>query len=151
LLVYTPAAAVRPQQLALSLPKGVAGLRRPAGQSRPFLPTFPTHDRSANPILHQPGTTPATLAGLYRFVTRQLAIRQAVGDLRPGELIPEDIVDEILLRAYREFARDHTGRAARGWMLRLAGEQVESRISRSRTGRDRPAGREEPSEATANQ
>jgi DNA-directed RNA polymerase specialized sigma24 family protein len=91
------------------------------------------------------------LPGLYQFAIRRLSIHQAAGDLRPGELMPEDIVDETVLRAYREFVRDHTGRAARGWMLRLAGEQVESRISRSRTGRDRPADWEEPSEAAANQ
>jgi DNA-directed RNA polymerase specialized sigma24 family protein len=85
------------------------------------------------------------LPGLYRFVIRQLAIREAAGDLRPGELRPEDIVDDTILRAYREFVRDHTGRSARSWMLGLAAEQLESRISRSRSEPERPAGREEPS------
>jgi hypothetical protein len=38
---------------------------------------------------------------LYRFVIRQLATHEAAGDLRPGELTPEEIVDETVVRAYR--------------------------------------------------
>jgi RNA polymerase sigma-70 factor (ECF subfamily) len=85
------------------------------------------------------------LPGLYRFVIRQLATHEAAGDLRPGELRPEDIVDETLVRAYREFVRDHTGRTARAWLLQLAVEELESRIGRARMEREQPAGWEEPS------
>ncbi len=85
------------------------------------------------------------LSGLYRFVIRQLATHEAAGDLRPGELRPEEIVDETLVRAYREFVRDHAGGTARARMLHLAVEELESRIGRARTERERPAGWEEPS------
>jgi ATP-dependent Lon protease len=36
---------------------------------------------------------------LYEFVRHQLAYFEAAGDLMPGELTPEDVVDAVLLRA----------------------------------------------------
>jgi len=45
------------------------------------------------------------LKGLYRFVRHQLAYFESVGDLFPGELTAEDVVDAVLLQAYRDFVK----------------------------------------------
>ena len=45
------------------------------------------------------------LKGLYRFVRHQLAYFESVGDLLPGELTAEDVVDAVLLQAYRDFVK----------------------------------------------
>jgi hypothetical protein len=37
------------------------------------------------------------------FVRHQIAYLEAIGNLTTGELTPDDVVDEVLLRAYREF------------------------------------------------
>ena len=46
------------------------------------------------------------LTRLHRFVRHELACFEAVGDLVPGELTPEDVVDAVVLRAYWEFVND---------------------------------------------
>jgi len=42
---------------------------------------------------------------LYELVRHQLAYFESAGDLMPGELTPEDVVDAVLLRAYHEFVK----------------------------------------------
>ena len=64
------------------------------------------------------------LKELYRFVRHQLAYSESVGDLIPGELSPEEVVDEVLLRAYREFVKNPTQREMRAWLLQLARKQL---------------------------
>jgi len=38
-------------------------------------------------------------------VRHQLAYLESTGDLLPGELRPEDVIDSVLLRAYHEFVK----------------------------------------------
>ena len=76
------------------------------------------------------------LDNLYHLVRHQLAYAQAVGDLRPGELDPEDVVDAILLRAYREFVRTPPTGTLRRWLFGLAREQVAAEIQRQKTWRE---------------
>jgi hypothetical protein len=38
---------------------------------------------------------------LHRYVAHELAYRQALGDLLPGELTPADVVDAVVVRAYQ--------------------------------------------------
>ena len=71
------------------------------------------------------------LKGLQHFVRHQLCSEQAVGDLRRGELDPEDVVDAILLRAYREFVKAPPAGPLRRWLFGLAREQVGGRDPRS--------------------
>jgi RNA polymerase sigma factor (sigma-70 family) len=50
----------------------------------------------------------------------------------------EEVVDAVLLRAYREFVKDPAAREIRrGWLMRLAVERLESEARRSRIDRER--------------
>lgn len=75
------------------------------------------------------------LKGLYRFVRHQLAYFESVGDLIPGELSPEEVVDEVLLSAYREFVKNPAQREMRAWLLQLARKQLAAAVKRSRAER----------------
>ena len=77
------------------------------------------------------------LKGLYKFVRHQLAYFESVGDLIPGELTPEEVVDAVLLRAYREFVKDPAGREMKNWLVELATKQLEAEIKRLKSERDR--------------
>jgi RNA polymerase sigma factor (sigma-70 family) len=76
------------------------------------------------------------LKGLYRFVRHQLAYFESVGDLIPGELSPEEVVDEVLLSAYREFVKNPAQREMRAWLLQLARKQLAAAVKRSRAERN---------------
>jgi RNA polymerase sigma factor (sigma-70 family) len=65
------------------------------------------------------------LKRLYRFVRQEIGYFESVGDLVPGELTPGDVVDAMLVRAYREFITEPARRNLRGWLIRLAREQLE--------------------------
>lgn len=77
------------------------------------------------------------LNGLYHYVRHQLAYLQSVGDLLPDELTPEDVVDAVLLRAYREFVNDPPERKIRSWLIRLAREHLTAEVRRLRGERER--------------
>jgi RNA polymerase sigma factor (sigma-70 family) len=62
----------------------------------------------------------AHLKKLYNFVRRELAYRQAIGDLLPGELTPQDVVDAVVLQGAREFASRPPHQAIDRWLLQLA-------------------------------
>jgi RNA polymerase sigma factor (sigma-70 family) len=77
------------------------------------------------------------LDNLQHFVRHQLAYAQTVGDLGPGELDTEDVVDAILLRAYREFVKAPPAGPFRRWLFGLAREQVAVEIRRQKAWRER--------------
>ena len=77
------------------------------------------------------------LGDLYEFVRHQLAYFESVGDLLPGELTPDDVVDTVLLRAYREFVKEPAGREIRSWLIQLATSQLRSEIKRLKSDRGR--------------
>lgn len=70
------------------------------------------------------------LRTLYRFVRHELSFRQSAGDLMPGELTPEDVVDAVVLRAYRDFIRDPKRRRSAGWLIQLASDHIDSEAAR---------------------
>jgi RNA polymerase sigma factor (sigma-70 family) len=76
------------------------------------------------------------LKGLYQFVRHQLAYFESVGDLIPGELTPEEVVDAVLLRAYREFVKDPAERDIGSWLTELATKQLESEVKRLTSERE---------------
>ena len=63
--------------------------------------------------------------------------RLAVGDLILGGLTPEDVVDAVLLRAYREFVKKPAGREIGSWLIQLATEQLQAEVKRLKSNRDR--------------
>jgi RNA polymerase sigma factor (sigma-70 family) len=76
------------------------------------------------------------LKGLYEFARHELAYSESVGDLIPGELTPEEVVDGVLLRAYREFVKNPAGREMKNWLVELAREQLEAEVKRLKSQRE---------------
>jgi RNA polymerase sigma factor (sigma-70 family) len=69
---------------------------------------------------------------LYRFVAREVRYHEALGDFLPGEVPPEEIVDEVALRALRRAPRIPPRATFRGWLRRLALRAIEDRVRRLR-------------------
>jgi len=70
------------------------------------------------------------LEGLSDFVAHELAYAEAVGDLAAGELTVQDVVDEALLSAYREFIKDPARGELRSWLINLAMDRLDAEIHR---------------------
>lgn len=68
------------------------------------------------------------LDALYRFVARELRYHEALGDIRPGELLPEEIVDEVAVRALRRAPRIPRQATFRGWLRLLALRAIDDRV-----------------------
>jgi hypothetical protein len=69
---------------------------------------------------------------LSQFVRRELVHHQAMGDLRPGEVTADEVVDAVVLQVHDEFARDPTARTIeRSRLMRLAAEQLDAEIRRA--------------------
>jgi RNA polymerase sigma factor (sigma-70 family) len=93
------------------------------------------------------------LERLYEFVRRRLAYFESLGDLLPGELAAEDVVDAVLLRAYHEYVNlskaseltpsevervnEPAGRVILGWLIELATKRLRSEIKRLKSERNR--------------
>jgi RNA polymerase sigma factor (sigma-70 family) len=77
------------------------------------------------------------LKGVYHFVRHELAYAEAVGDLMSHELAPEEVVDAVLLRAYREFVRDPPGGKIKSWLIGLAREHLDAEVKRLKSWRNR--------------
>jgi ribosomal subunit interface protein len=75
------------------------------------------------------------LKNLYNFVRREIAHYLVTGDLPPGEITAEDVVDATLLQAYREFVKAPPRREIRSWLIRLAVERVDAEAIRSKSER----------------
>jgi DNA-directed RNA polymerase specialized sigma24 family protein len=75
------------------------------------------------------------MKGIYRFVRHQLAYYESVGDLLPGELAPEDVVDTVLLRGYPELVKEPRERDIGAWLKELATKHFHSEVTRSKTER----------------
>jgi RNA polymerase sigma factor (sigma-70 family) len=73
---------------------------------------------------------------LFEFVRRQVAYFESVGDLIPGELAAEEVVDAVLLRAYRDFVREPVERPPmEDWLIQLATKQLQAEIRRRKSER----------------
>jgi DNA-directed RNA polymerase specialized sigma24 family protein/ribosome-associated translation inhibitor RaiA len=74
---------------------------------------------------------------LKDFVGHLLRWAEATGDLTPGELAMEDVVDAALLRAYTEFVEQPFRGELESWLMQLAVRQLEAEIKRSLSERGR--------------
>src|SRR5262249_34992241 len=72
---------------------------------------------------------------LQHFVRHLIAYAEAMGDLVEGDLIPQDIVDGALVRAYRDFLRGRTIPDVRNWLIRIALDQLETELARLKVER----------------
>jgi RNA polymerase sigma factor (sigma-70 family) len=83
------------------------------------------------------------IKGLYKFARERLAYHEAIGELNPGDVAAEDIAGTVLLRAYREYAKQSASehskeRRARGpWLEELATKQIQGTIDRLQAARSR--------------
>ncbi|MCU1233874.1 MAG: putative polymerase, sigma 28 subunit, partial [Candidatus Solibacter sp.] len=74
---------------------------------------------------------------LSHFVSHLVAYAEARGDLVRGEVTPQDIVDETLLRAYERFYRKAPEGSIRRWLNRIALKEVDAEVRRSKAERSR--------------
>ena len=77
------------------------------------------------------------LKGLHHFVRHELRYLEAVGDLAPGTVTPDDVVDAVLLYAHRQFVKHPPDERLRGWLVRLAREHLDSEVKRFASERQR--------------
>ena len=75
------------------------------------------------------------------FVRHQIAYLEAIGDLTTGELTPDDVVDEVLLRAYREFHGNVDEHTLHQRLTALARETLAAAVKSSRAWRRRTPAR----------
>lgn len=81
------------------------------------------------------------LKRLYDFARREIAYYEAVGDLLPGELAPEEVVDAILPRAYRQFTRHPEETGSYRWLLQLTMQHLREEVGRRKAERRKTAAR----------
>jgi RNA polymerase sigma factor (sigma-70 family) len=75
------------------------------------------------------------LKKLYNFIRREIASYLAAGELLPGELRIEDVVDAVVLRAAQEFSQRPTNLEVSRWLLKLALNYIETEIQRRKEER----------------
>jgi len=100
-------------QMRISEPETLAAMR--AGDRAAFMAAL---ERQLDP--------------LYRYAARELRYHEARGDIRPGELLPEEIVDEVALRALRRAPRIPRQATFRGWLRLLALRAIDDHVRRLR-------------------
>ena len=84
------------------------------------------------------------LALLLNYVARRLRYYEAIGDLQPDELAPEEIVDAIYLEAGEELRHGPPGEHGYRWMRALADRLLERERRRIRAARKRAGAPEVP-------
>jgi len=66
------------------------------------------------------------VASLAPHVRRELRVREMESGLATGQLVPADVLDEVLVQAYDRFARRPEKLPLELWLLQLAGEVLEA-------------------------
>jgi len=87
------------------------------------------------------------LDGLYNFARREIAYLTATGDLLPGQISPDDVVDSVMVRAYEQQAERPSHLEIDPWLRKLAldvlNEQVAKQLpSNDLTSLENPVGSE---------
>jgi DNA-directed RNA polymerase specialized sigma24 family protein len=74
---------------------------------------------------------------LIDFARHMVSYAEASGDLLPGELKPQDLVDSTLVEAHREFVKDPARGDPGRWLINVAGRQLDAAVIRSKLERRR--------------
>ena len=69
---------------------------------------------------------------LKEFATHVVGLAEDRGDLVPGQLTPDDLVDATLVEAYTEFLMNPTPGNLQTWLIRLATKQLAAEVERTR-------------------
>jgi RNA polymerase sigma factor (sigma-70 family) len=80
---------------------------------------------------------------LYEWVQHEINILGAAGDLVRNELSVEDVVDAVLLRAYRDFVRNPHSEDMGDWLITVARKQLGADVRRLKSWRARTVHTEE--------
>jgi len=70
------------------------------------------------------------LKGLYNFVRREIAYLTASGELLPGQVTPDDVVDDVVVRAYAQQSEQPASLALEHWLRKLALEVLDEQVAR---------------------
>ncbi len=70
------------------------------------------------------------LKGLYNFVRREIAYLTASGELLPGQVTPDDVVDDVVVRAYAQQAERPDKLALEHWLRKLALAVLDEQVAR---------------------
>jgi RNA polymerase sigma factor (sigma-70 family) len=73
---------------------------------------------------------------LREFLRHQIAYFESAGELVPGELTTEEVLDAVLLRAAGELAQGHKEADIGSWLIQLANERLQVDIERLQAARD---------------
>jgi DNA-directed RNA polymerase specialized sigma24 family protein len=71
---------------------------------------------------------------LYYYVRRELAYREAIADFAPGTVSADDIVDAVVMRAYRDAATDDADEEIDSCLMRLARRHIDAAATQVRAG-----------------
>jgi RNA polymerase sigma factor (sigma-70 family) len=72
---------------------------------------------------------------MYDYVRHQMAYLESTGDLVPGEISVDDVVDAVLVRAYYQFVKQPAQREFDNWLIDLAKEQLGREVKRAKAER----------------
>ena len=75
------------------------------------------------------------LGALYDHVRHQIAYLESIGDLVPGELSADGVVDAVLVQAYYQFVKQPGEREFGNWLTHLAEEQLRRHVKRLKAER----------------
>jgi RNA polymerase sigma-70 factor, ECF subfamily len=75
------------------------------------------------------------LPALYRFVAREIRYHEELGNLEPGEVDVEDVLDEVFLTALRQLHRKPRRASFKGWLRHLALQTLRRAVRASRERR----------------
>jgi len=73
---------------------------------------------------------------LREFVRHQIAYFESLGDLIPGELTPQEVVDAVVVRAAGELTGGRRESEIGSWLIQLASERLHAEIQRAKAERD---------------
>ncbi len=76
------------------------------------------------------------LDGLYNFARREIAYLTATGDLMPGQVSPEDVVDSVVVRAYERQTERPNHLEIDPWLRKLALEVLDEQLEKQLPAED---------------
>jgi len=77
----------------------------------------------------------AHLDDLYDFARREITYLQAMDDLRPDDILPDELVDAVLVASWEQRANKPEDLDLRAWLHQLAIDQLEREVEQSRQRR----------------
>ena len=105
------------------------------------------HKRSQTPVSELPESFFSIinpyLDRLKEFVRKVISFAEARGDLAPGQLTTDEVVDATLIDAYGDYLLNPTPGNIQAWLIRLATKQIANEIKQTQFEREHIAHIEE--------